>query len=72
MTSIPFDPGLVLGNIVEMTRIAELEEVAELQEPINVANDKLNSLILSQYKMYEEKGMFSWNTEILKSHLLQG
>ena len=46
--SIPFDPSLVLGNIVHPDKITALEAVAKAQEPINVAQEKLNSLILSK------------------------
>ena len=46
--SIPFDPSLVLGNIVHPDKITALEAVDKAQEPINVAQEKLNSLILSK------------------------
>jgi len=47
-TSIPFDPSLVLGNIVDPKKIKALEAVAVAQKPINLAQEKLNSLILSK------------------------
>ena len=46
--SIPFDPSLVLGNIVHPDKITALEAVDKAQERINVAQEKLNSLILSK------------------------
>ena len=47
-TSIPFDPSLVLGNIVDPKKITALEAVAVAQKPVNLAQEKLNSLILSK------------------------
>ena len=46
--SIPFDPSLVLGNIVDPKKIKALEAVDAAQEPVNLAQEKLNSLILSK------------------------
>eukprot|EP00547_Thalassionema_nitzschioides_P016981 CAMPEP_0194250576 /NCGR_PEP_ID=MMETSP0158-20130606/23427_1 /TAXON_ID=33649 /ORGANISM="Thalassionema nitzschioides, Strain L26-B" /LENGTH=434 /DNA_ID=CAMNT_0038987437 /DNA_START=68 /DNA_END=1369 /DNA_ORIENTATION=+ len=51
MTSIPADPGLVLGNIVETWRVEQLQAIAQLQAPVDLANDRLNSLSLSSYKI---------------------
>jgi len=47
-TSIPFDPSLVLGNIVDPKKIAALEAVDKAQQPVNIAQEKLNSLITSK------------------------
>ena len=47
-SSIPFDPSLVLGNIVDPKKIKALEAVDAAQEPVNLAQEKLNSLILSK------------------------
>lgn len=44
-STIPFDPGLVLGMIVQPERIAQLEEIAEAQVPVDLARDHLNALI---------------------------
>jgi len=47
-TSIPYDPSLVLGNIVDPKKITALEAVDAAQQPINIAQEKLNALILSK------------------------
>ncbi|MFT4850916.1 MAG: hypothetical protein ACI83B_003478 [Sediminicola sp.] len=47
-TTIPFDPSLVLGNIVEPKKIDALKAVATAQAPLDDAQEKLNSLILSK------------------------
>ena len=47
-TSIPFDPSLVLGNIVDTAKITALENIDKAQKPVNLAQEKLNSLILSK------------------------
>lgn len=46
-TSIPADPSLVLGNVVDPEKIKFLEEIAEAQNPADLAQDALNSMILS-------------------------
>jgi len=51
MTSIPADPGLVLGNIVEPERIEHLKEIAQAQAPLDAANDRLNNLLRNTYKI---------------------
>eukprot|EP00547_Thalassionema_nitzschioides_P013955 CAMPEP_0194234826 /NCGR_PEP_ID=MMETSP0158-20130606/2462_1 /TAXON_ID=33649 /ORGANISM="Thalassionema nitzschioides, Strain L26-B" /LENGTH=322 /DNA_ID=CAMNT_0038968115 /DNA_START=51 /DNA_END=1015 /DNA_ORIENTATION=+ len=51
MTSIPADPGLVLGNVIEPERIEHLKEIAQLQTPVDLANDRLNNLTMSVYKI---------------------
>mmetsp|Transcript_14416 Transcript_14416/g.22224 ORF Transcript_14416/g.22224 Transcript_14416/m.22224 type:complete len:495 (-) Transcript_14416:147-1631(-) len=50
-TSIPFDPSLVLGQIFDYRKLERLMEIAEVQKPCILANDKLNSLITQSYKM---------------------
>jgi hypothetical protein len=47
-TTIPFDPSLVLGNIVDPNKITDLEDIAQLQKPVDDAQLQLNSLILSK------------------------
>ena len=44
-TTIPYDPSLILGNVVHPERVKTIEEIAELQAPINASEAKLNSLI---------------------------
>eukprot|EP00547_Thalassionema_nitzschioides_P015835 CAMPEP_0194242432 /NCGR_PEP_ID=MMETSP0158-20130606/7963_1 /TAXON_ID=33649 /ORGANISM="Thalassionema nitzschioides, Strain L26-B" /LENGTH=506 /DNA_ID=CAMNT_0038977507 /DNA_START=101 /DNA_END=1621 /DNA_ORIENTATION=+ len=50
MTSIPYDPSLVLGQLVYPNQIEELMEQAEIQKPQDRANDKFNTMVLSVYK----------------------
>ncbi|MBT3231220.1 MAG: hypothetical protein HN356_00250 [Calditrichaeota bacterium] len=47
-TTIPFDPSLVLGNIADPAKIAALEAIATAQHPLDAAQEKLNSLILTK------------------------
>lgn len=47
-STIPFDPSLVLGNIVDPKKIEALENIATLQKPVDDAQLKLNALILSK------------------------
>mmetsp|Transcript_14923 Transcript_14923/g.21991 ORF Transcript_14923/g.21991 Transcript_14923/m.21991 type:complete len:498 (-) Transcript_14923:36-1529(-) len=51
MTSIPADPGIVLGNIIQPWRVIQLQAIAKLQNPVDLANDRLNNLITSNYKL---------------------
>eukprot|EP00547_Thalassionema_nitzschioides_P000276 CAMPEP_0194215254 /NCGR_PEP_ID=MMETSP0156-20130528/16923_1 /TAXON_ID=33649 /ORGANISM="Thalassionema nitzschioides, Strain L26-B" /LENGTH=494 /DNA_ID=CAMNT_0038943723 /DNA_START=27 /DNA_END=1507 /DNA_ORIENTATION=+ len=46
-TSIPYDSTLVLGNIIDPTKIEELQELEEAEESRNLLSDHLNNLILS-------------------------
>mmetsp|Transcript_3980 Transcript_3980/g.5733 ORF Transcript_3980/g.5733 Transcript_3980/m.5733 type:complete len:492 (+) Transcript_3980:72-1547(+) len=46
-TSIPYDPSLVLGNIVDLERIKFLEDIAAAQNPQDLAQDSLNNIIIS-------------------------
>ena len=47
-TTIPYDPSLLLGSIVDQTRIDNLKKIADAQKPIDVAQDKLNAYILQK------------------------
>lgn len=51
MTSIPVDPTITLGNIVTVEKIDALIQIAEATKPAELANDRLNNLILSNYKI---------------------
>jgi len=51
MTSIPADPSLVLGNIVQPWHIIQLQAIAKLQDPVDLATDRLNNLTMSNYKI---------------------
>lgn len=44
-SSIPYDPSLVLGNIVHPLRLEKVVAIAKLQAPADEAQAKLNSLI---------------------------
>lgn len=44
-STIPYDPSLVLGNIVDPKSIDTVVKIAELQQPVDAAEAKLNSLI---------------------------
>jgi len=44
-SSIPYDPSLVLGNLVSADRLHNLEAISDLQSPADAAEDTLNSLI---------------------------
>mmetsp|Transcript_7700 Transcript_7700/g.11770 ORF Transcript_7700/g.11770 Transcript_7700/m.11770 type:complete len:500 (+) Transcript_7700:175-1674(+) len=50
-TSIPADPTLALGQLVDPQKIEQLKQIAEAEHPQNLAQKKLNNLILSNYKM---------------------
>lgn len=50
-TTIPFDPSLVLGNIVDPQKIEGLKSIAEFQKPVDNAQLQLNALILSKRSM---------------------
>jgi hypothetical protein len=45
-TSIPYDPSLALGNIVNPDKLDNLLELSGLQGPIDSAQDALNDLLL--------------------------
>jgi len=47
-STIPYDPSLVMGNIVDPGKIAQLQKIAELQKPVDDAQLELNALILSK------------------------
>lgn len=42
---IPYDPSLVLGNLVSQEKLDNLTAISALQAPVDVAEDTLNSLI---------------------------
>lgn len=51
MTTIPYDPGLVLGNIIQPERIENLMAIADKQKPQIAANETLKNLLRSTYKL---------------------
>jgi hypothetical protein len=44
-STIPFDPSLVLGMIVDPKKIEQLKKIAELQLPVDLCRDKVNALL---------------------------
>ncbi len=44
-TSIPHDPSLVLGNIVQEEKLENLVKIGELEAPVNAAEETMNSYI---------------------------
>ncbi len=50
-TTIPFDPTLVLGNIVPPAHLKTLEQISALQGPVDAAQDQLNTEILTRRKL---------------------
>lgn len=44
-STIPFDPSIVLGNIVDPIKLDQLNRIAEKQAPIDAAENNMNSLI---------------------------
>lgn len=44
-STIPYDPSLVLGMIVEPEKIQQLEEIATLQKPVDNERDRFNALL---------------------------
>lgn len=44
-STIPYDPAIVLGNIIDPARLDRLNKIAERQAPIDAAENTLNSLI---------------------------
>lgn len=43
--SIPYDPSLVLGMVIQPDKIQQLIDIAEAQNPINLSRDKMNALL---------------------------
>ena len=50
-TSIPYDPSLVLGNLVHEDDITTLTDIAKLEEPVNAAQNQLNDAISTKHKL---------------------
>lgn len=44
-STIPYDPSLVLGMIVDPSRIQVLEQIAQAQLPVDTARDHVNALL---------------------------
>ena len=50
-STIPFDPSLILGNLIKLDKIDRLKVIAEEQKPADDAQDALNALILNKRKL---------------------
>jgi len=50
-TSIPFDPSLVLGNLIHENDIKNLQKIVDAEEPANSAQNQLNNAILTKRKL---------------------
>ncbi len=70
-TTIPYDPSLILGNIVPEEKLTVLEAISDLQTPIDAAQGELNSAILLRRKldmtMQELVSLNVDTTEVAKS-----
>jgi hypothetical protein len=44
-STIPYDPSLVLGNIVSQEKLSNIVQISKLQAPADATEDELNSLI---------------------------
>eukprot|EP00548_Thalassiothrix_antarctica_P011212 CAMPEP_0194160108 /NCGR_PEP_ID=MMETSP0152-20130528/78206_1 /TAXON_ID=1049557 /ORGANISM="Thalassiothrix antarctica, Strain L6-D1" /LENGTH=530 /DNA_ID=CAMNT_0038869761 /DNA_START=75 /DNA_END=1667 /DNA_ORIENTATION=+ len=51
MSSIPYDPTLQLGQIVDLEKIHDLQAIAALQKPLDLALEKLNNVTKTSYKL---------------------
>lgn len=49
--TIPYDPSLVLGNIVDQSVMTNVVEMGKIQGPIDAAEDNLNSMIALKRSM---------------------
>jgi len=50
-TSIPFNPSLVLGNLIKLEDIQKLQAVAQAEVPVNNAQQNLNDSITTKRKL---------------------
>ena len=50
-TTIPYDPSLVLGNLVDRNVLNNLLQIARLQEPIDTAQYELNDKLALKNSM---------------------
>jgi hypothetical protein len=50
-STIPYNPSLVLGNLISLDKITKLQAIAKAQKPADLAQDSLNSLILNKHKL---------------------
>mmetsp|Transcript_27053 Transcript_27053/g.30879 ORF Transcript_27053/g.30879 Transcript_27053/m.30879 type:complete len:505 (-) Transcript_27053:14-1528(-) len=51
VNSIPFDPRLALGQLINEDDIKALQNIAEVEKPLGLAKDRLDNLILTSYRL---------------------
>lgn len=51
LSTIPYDPSLVLGQVIEPSKIKDLEAIAEAQKEPDAAKAKLNALITQKHSL---------------------
>jgi len=51
MSSIPYDPSLVLGQVIPTEKMADLKKLAKLVEPLDLALDRLNNVLSTNYRL---------------------
>lgn len=67
--SIPYDPTLVLGNLIDPVKIDQLKAIAEVQKPTELALARFNGLTAQAYKIdmiYREMENLSVRSDALK------
>lgn len=50
-TTIPYDPSLVLGNLIHESDIKQLQAIQTAEEPSNAAQNRLNDSIQTKHKL---------------------
>ena len=50
-TTIPYDPSLVLGNLIHESDVEKLQAIQKAEEPANSAQNKLNDSIQAKHKL---------------------
>jgi len=68
-STIPYDPSLVLGNLVDPDNITNLKAIANAQRPVDVAQDTLNDTIRAKQKLqmtYDELANLGLSEDQLK------
>lgn len=74
LSTIPFDPSVTLGNIVDPAKLAQLELISEKEAPIGAAEDKMNSLITFKRSIdntIQELGSMHVDVETLEQKSLE-
>ena len=71
-STIPYDPSLILGNILEKSKVDTLMDIAKAQKVMNIAQDYLNALLLYKRSLdmtKQELIQMGINTENLQKEL---